>query len=348
MTTMPRRPRVTVAIPLHRSAPFVDVVSANIDRIADDDVEILVSDRTLFDDALEVLRQRHTHDSRVSFLRCTGRPGWVDHYNALLRRARGRYFMWMAHDDDFEADYVSRLGAALDMNPDALLAFGRLRVIDVEGSPVEVSYLPELPIALGRMPRADEAIGLLHHWNLGIASRGLCRRDEILRRQLTIRHTPGDVDADAFWVLAVVCAGPVVVEPACSVAKRLVPGSGSAEWPQQRKRALGQFQIVPLIGRYLLGARVPLRSSMRIMCFVVPWAVQRALRRTPTEMRSLTPLLVRRSLGRSLDRILRRTAAVSASSEFHRSGCGVLPGAEDSDVGRSIGFGASSMEAYRR
>jgi len=327
MTTMPRRPRVTVAIPLHRSAPFLDVVSANIDRIADDDVEILVSDRTVLDDALEVLRQRHAHDARVSFRRCTGKPGWVEHYNALLRRARGRYFMWMAHDDDFEADYVSRLGAALDMTPDALLAFGRLRVIDVEGNPVEVSYLPELPIALGRMPRADEAIALLRHWNPGIASRGLFRRDEILRRRLTIRHTPGDVDADAFWAFAVSCAGPVVFEPACSVAKRLVPGSGSADWPQQRERALGQIQVVPLVGRYLMAARVPLSRSMRIMCFVLPWAVQRALRRTSVEVRSLAPPLVRRAVGQSLDQILRRTAA---------------------EVGRSICVGESSNEGYRR
>ena len=347
MTTMPRRPRVTVAIPLHRSAAFVDVVSANIDRIADDDVEILVSDRTLFDDALEVLRQRHAHDPRISFLRSTGRPGWVDHYNALLRRARGRYFMWMAHDDDFEADHVIRLCATLDVNPDALLAFGRLCVIDVEGNPVEVSYLPELPIALGSMPRADEEISLLHHWNLGIASRGLCRRDEILRRRFTIRHTPGDVDADAFWAFAVVCAGPVVFEPACSIAKRLVPGSGSADWPQQRKRAVGQFQIVPLVGRYLMGARVPLSSSIKIMGFVIPWAVQRALRRTSAEVRSLTPSLVRRAVGRSLDGIVRRTAVVSASSAAHPSGCGALPGADGSDVARPVPIGESSTHRYR-
>ena len=300
--TKPSRPRVTVAIPLHRSAPFVDVVSANIDRIAGDDVEILVSDRTLCDDALEVLRDRHGHDPRISFLCGTDDPGWVNHYNALLRRAHGGYFMWMPHDDDFPADYVSRLGATLDAHADALLAFGGLRVIDVDGNPVEVSYLPELPIALGRMSRADEAIALLHRWNLGIAFRGLCRRDELLRRRLTIRHTRGDVDADAYWVLAVVCAGPVVFDPECSVNKRLVPGSGSADWPQQRKSALGQFQLIPLIARYLAAARVPLRRSTRILCFVTPWAVQRALVRTPIARRGLIPARARRSVGWLLDR----------------------------------------------
>jgi hypothetical protein len=305
------RPRVTVAIPLHRSAPFVDVVSANIDRIAGDDVEILVSDRSLCDDALEVLHDRHGHDPRISFLCGTDDPGWVNHYNALLCRARGRYFMWMAHDDDFPADYVSRLGAALDAHVDALLAFGGLRVIDADGNPLEVSY-PELPIALGRMSRADEAIALLHRWNLGIASRGLCRRDDLLERRLTIRHTRRDVDADAYWVLAVVCAGPVVFDPECLVAKRNVPGSGSADWPQERKSALGQFRLVPLVARYLAAARVPPRSSTRILCFVTPWAVQRGLERTPTELRGLVPAPVRHLVRWLLDGVVWRTAAVRA------------------------------------
>ncbi len=308
--TTPTRPRVTVAIPLHRSERFVDVVSANIDRLVGDDIEILVSDRTQGDDALETLRERHGHDPRVAFLCDTDDPGWVDHYNALLRRANGRYFMWMAHDDDFPADYVPRLRAALDTHPDALLAFGGLRVIDLDGDPVDVSYLPDFPIELGRRSRADEAIALLHHWNLGVASRGLCRRDELLRRRLTIRHTRGDLDADAYWVFAVVCAGPVVFDRECSVEKRLVPGSGSATWPQQRDAARTQLALVPLVIRYLAAARVPLRTSARVVGFVAPWALQRAVARTALDGPGLLPTLFRRSFGRVLDVVVRRGADV--------------------------------------
>src|SRR5262245_61620940 len=59
------RPFLTIAIPLHRSRPFVDVVSANIDAIGREDAEILLSDRTGLDDALEVLTRRHAGDSRI-------------------------------------------------------------------------------------------------------------------------------------------------------------------------------------------------------------------------------------------------------------------------------------------
>ena len=44
-------PLLTIAIPMHRSRPFVDIISANLDAIGRDDVEILLSDRTAVDDA---------------------------------------------------------------------------------------------------------------------------------------------------------------------------------------------------------------------------------------------------------------------------------------------------------
>ena len=70
-----RDPVVTIAIPLHRSRAFVDVVSANIAAVQRNDVEILVSDRTGLDDALDVIARRYAHDPRVVPLRADRRRG---------------------------------------------------------------------------------------------------------------------------------------------------------------------------------------------------------------------------------------------------------------------------------
>ena len=329
---MTTRPAVTVAIALHRSAPMVDIVSANIARITDDDVEILLSDCTGIDDAIDVLEARHGDDPRVTFVRGTENLGWVDHYNALLRRARGRYFMWMAHDDDFSPDYVRNLRDALDADPDVLLAFGTLRVTEVDGTPIDVPYLPELPVALGRLSRADEAVALLQRWNLGIPSRGLFRRDEILRRRLTIRHTRSDVDADAYWVLAIVASGRIVFVPACSVDKRVTPDSGSADWPRRRHSVATQLQTVSVMARHLLAARVPPRVMARVMTFVTLRAVQRALWMAPAAVREAVPARVRAPVGRWLHRMVQRAPRPDAPGEagapplrvlFISSGAGV-------------------------
>lgn len=303
---MTTRPAVTVAIALHRSAPMVDVVSANIARITDDDVEILLSDCTRLDDAIDVLEARHGDDPRVTFVRGTENLGWVDHYNALLRRARGHYFMWMAHDDEFSPGYVRNLRDTLDADPDALLAFGTLRATEIDGTPIDVPYLPELPVALGQLSRADEAVALLQRWNLGIPSRGLFRRDEILRRRLTIRHTRGDVDADAYWVLAIVASGRIVFVPACSVDKRVTPDSGSAAWPERRRSVATQLQTVAVMARHLVAARVPPRVFTRVMAFVTLRALQRALWMAPSAVRDAVPTPVRAPVGRWLQRAVQR------------------------------------------
>lgn len=251
------RPRVTVAIPLHRSAPFVDIVSANIERIHGD-TEILVSDHTLLDDAIDRVRERHGDDPRVVFDARALDHGWVDHYNALLRMARGQYFMWMPHDDDFPADYVPLLADALDGAPRAILACGSVRAIDLDGRPrPDLEHAGPTPRPRDRHPRFVEALRLRTSWNLAIPFRGLMRRDEVLRRRLWIRHKLGDEGADASWVFALLSCAPIVFEPRCTSLKRYHPTSAHAAW--HRPHLLVRLAAIPVVLRYLVATHLPPR-----------------------------------------------------------------------------------------
>jgi hypothetical protein len=71
----------------------------------------------------------------VRIVGAADRLTWVEHYNWLLDTARGEYFMWMPHDDEFPAGHVSSLVAALEERPDAVLAHGRIERVDLEGCP---------------------------------------------------------------------------------------------------------------------------------------------------------------------------------------------------------------------
>lgn len=292
MTASPR-PRVTIAIPLHASAPFVDVVAGNVARIPYADAEILVSDRSGRDGALDTLARRLGDDPRVRFLRAHDGAGWVDHYNALLRCARGERFMWMPHDDDFPADYLPLLDAALDARPGALLAFGRIRAIDVDGGPRADRPFLEPPFALGTLPRPVEAVRLFREWHLGIPIRGLLRRDEILRRRLWIRHEAGDQSVDQTWALAVVTAGPVVYEPRATCDKRYYPTSTHARWTA--RSSLGELSTIPALARYLTAARVPLGDAVPVMRVATLRSVERALWSLPAPVQRAVPARVRRA-----------------------------------------------------
>ena len=82
-------PLVTIAVPLYRSARFVDNIVSNIAALTYDPVEILISDRHGFDDAIDQLEARYRRDPRVRILRARDGIDWAAHYNELLKAATG-------------------------------------------------------------------------------------------------------------------------------------------------------------------------------------------------------------------------------------------------------------------
>lgn len=223
--------RITVAIPLYRAAPFVDVIRRNIEVIGLPDAEILISDRHGTDDAVAQLRQHFGRDSRVIFLEETDQIGWVDHYNALLQRATGRYFMWMPQDDSFPPGYVETLVAALETHSDSLLAFGQLHTQDLRTGAATKAILPDRYDFSDRPWRPVFAPLLAIFWNLGIPFRGVFDRERILTHNLLLRHVPGgDPFADVYWMFAVALHGKLRYVPGVSSLKRYHAANTHQKW----------------------------------------------------------------------------------------------------------------------
>ena len=133
-------PLVTIAVPLYRSARFVDNIVSNIAALTYDPVEILISDRHGFDDAIDQLEARYRRDPRVRILRAGDGIDWAAHYNELLKAATGTYFCCMPHDDAYAAGYIDGLVARIASRPDAIVACGVTRYDDLETS--ESSFAP--------------------------------------------------------------------------------------------------------------------------------------------------------------------------------------------------------------
>ncbi|GAB2786713.1 hypothetical protein GCM10027275_34050 [Rhabdobacter roseus] len=200
---VPNAPLVSVAIPLYRSKRFVRVIKHNVRRLRLPNVEILISDRHSEDDALDLLRQELGDDPRIRFLQTNDGIGWVDHYNALLQQASGRYFMWMPHDDTFPAGYVADLVHDLERHPEAWLSFGNMYAIHKEKKTKLLSYLPDNLNYNHKPWHPLHSVRLAATYNPGIAFRGVFRRDRVLAHNLLIRHsTPNDQYADLYWVFA--------------------------------------------------------------------------------------------------------------------------------------------------
>jgi hypothetical protein len=233
---------ITVLIPLHESAAWRETVHANLARLAGH-VAILVSDATGRDDTLPMLtREWGGRDGITFFGPRSLRPGWVAHYNDLVTRVRTPRFLWLAHDDEIDADHVAVLSRMLDEHPAAAGACGLLQAIEGPGLiPVPQPRLP--PPATDRFRcRANQ---LLFEWNFGVAFRGLFRRERV---RLIPTTTPLDEWADLVWLYGVCLEHPLVQTDRTVYRKRFTTTSTHAAW-RARFHPLGLPYLVREIAR---------------------------------------------------------------------------------------------------
>ena len=122
-------PRVTVGMPVYNGARHLAAALASIAAQDFRDIEIVISDNASTDGTAEICREFAARDPRVRYFRQPQTVAAPYNFSFVLRQARAPYFMWAAHDDVRDPDYILRLKAALDADPAAALAFGDLDLV---------------------------------------------------------------------------------------------------------------------------------------------------------------------------------------------------------------------------
>ena len=235
---LPRRPGLTIVIPLHEAGPWVDVISDNI-AMAPRRTRIVVSDRSHLDDALPVLRTRHGGDRRIRFVEGRSEPGWREHINELIAANSTRLFSILPQDDSIHTGYYESLVSALHDHPAAGLAFPRIRATREGGDDFDFA---SPPFELGERPPWEEAIALWRRWNLGVPWRGVVRR-RYLRPMLA---TPGDMWADQIWVFGIALEAHLVEVPEAVYLKRYHDANTHGDWTRLPADEVLRLQLLEI------------------------------------------------------------------------------------------------------
>jgi hypothetical protein len=222
-------PRLTVGIPLHRAAAWVDNVSQNLSALPPG-TTVLLSDLTAEDDALAKLRRRHRYDRFVRVAAAAPAAGWREHYNHLLAAATTELFAWLPQDDRITAGYYEGLVGALDACSTASLAFGPMVSVGADFREPAVFTMP--PMELGVHLPEYEAVTLMRHWNLGVAFRGVFRRPW----SRPLPSMPGGHHADVFWVFGLALSGHLVPVRDSVYVKRFHAENTHEGWPELTPR----------------------------------------------------------------------------------------------------------------
>jgi hypothetical protein len=270
-------PRLTIAIPLHQAAQWVENV-ASVGEKAPEWSEVVLSDATHEDDALERLEERfgaeggvagNERGATVIFRRRAERLDWREHCNLLLEESEAEYFCWMPQDDAVGPDeYFDLLVGALEEDREAVLAFAP-SIVPVRrgrGSPLRVRrnfYLPvprsdlprrgsrlisvEPPRTLGDAVPEEDALWLLENWPIAITWRGVVRRSRA-------RPIPADDSSDhtdSLWSFSTALAGKLVLVEEASYFKRYYRGSahqGFSPWRPQDQSTLYRAEVEARLG----------------------------------------------------------------------------------------------------
>lgn len=223
--------KVTVGIPLFRSAPFFEHILANIRAMDGMDVEVLISDRHCHDDTIDRLSASLSGQPHIRFLKAEDGLDWVGNINLLLRESTGEYFRFMPHDDLSPKGSLEALVGSMDADPGSMLAYGPTKAIDLVGN-----HLPLLD------KPAPHPVAAAHSWNLDLALRmkwigyfdgafkGLIRMKQIREKGLFIRSSRDQIWPERCWLFALMLEGRFIFVPDALYMKRFYSGSVHSQW----------------------------------------------------------------------------------------------------------------------
>ncbi|WP_300908493.1 glycosyltransferase family A protein, partial [uncultured Desulfovibrio sp.] len=159
-------PRITVAMPAHNAAPYINEAVDSILGQTCRDFELLVVDDGSTDDTAR--RVEAYADKRLRLIRLKSNQGRAAARNAALDEARGAYLAWMDADDMAMPRRLEKQAAFLDARPD----------VDVCGGWLQYFHQST---ALERFPAAPEEVRAATVFGASVVNGCSMLRLEVLR-----------------------------------------------------------------------------------------------------------------------------------------------------------------------
>ncbi len=222
-----RRPTVSIGLPVRNGGAFFADCLKSVSAQTFGDFEVIISDNASTDDTGEVARSFAEHDRRFRYVRFEQNQGAAANWNRVVELATGSYFKWLAADDLIAPTYLERCVAVLDRQPDVVLVTPRVRLIDLDGRPLE-----RIPGTNRYLAPHGETKAAPHAPATGLASRSALRR---FRSVVLFVTDSGLAAYDMSLVRLEALRSTMLVEPYVGSEKVLLA----------QLSLIGRFELVP-------------------------------------------------------------------------------------------------------
>jgi glycosyltransferase involved in cell wall biosynthesis len=124
-------PLVSVVLPTYNRLSYLRLALLTVLAQTYDNLEIIVQDNASSENPSALVAA--FRDPRMQLYRCPCNVSQTENFLAGIARATGRYIAILADDDLWRPNFISVLVAAMELHPDAVVAFCDHDIIDAEG-----------------------------------------------------------------------------------------------------------------------------------------------------------------------------------------------------------------------
>src|SRR6267378_1069384 len=129
--------RVSIGLPVYNGERFL---AEAIDAVLNQsfrDLELIISDNASTDRTAEICRDYAARDNRIRYYRNETNIGANPNFRRVFALSTAEYFKWVTHDDLQTLDFLEKTAAIMDRDPDIVLCYPRVRVIDEAGNTIK-------------------------------------------------------------------------------------------------------------------------------------------------------------------------------------------------------------------
>jgi glycosyltransferase involved in cell wall biosynthesis len=141
--------KVSIGMPLYNAERYLERALEALLVQTFTDFELIISDNASTDKTWELCQDYAAKDARIKLYRNASNLGAIANFAHVLNLASSSYFMWAAHDDFWEPNFIADCVASLEANPDAILCFVRhLAFDDQTGTISPINYPKDVQSAI--------------------------------------------------------------------------------------------------------------------------------------------------------------------------------------------------------
>ena len=254
------------------------------------DFELIISDNASTDRTGEISQAYARRDPRIRYYRSEKNMGAGWNVRRVYELATGKYFKWAAADDLLEPEFLRRCVAALDRDPDCVVAYARTREVDASGAFISNHVLPVYPNSSDPVERFREML-LTYH---------MCYQIFGVIRMSALHQLPPQgsyVNSDGVLLARLSLLGPFYEVPEYLFVSRRhgeqsmktlpervkrrrfrltnrIPTLPPPDWWDPAKARTITFPEFRQLGEYFLSIyRAPLRPWQKLRCYfmLLPW-----------------------------------------------------------------------------